>query len=53
MLEDAAKGKILVIKHGALGDIIQGLDAFASLRAGNPRAHIALMTSPGSVSMAK
>ena len=37
MLEDAAKDKILVIKHGALGDIIQGLDAFASLRAGNPQ----------------
>ena len=53
MLEDAAKDKILVIKHGALGDIIQGLDAFASLRAGNPRAYITLMTSPGFVSMAK
>ena len=37
---------LLVIKHGALGDIIQGLDAFASLRAGNPNAHIAVMTSP-------
>jgi ADP-heptose:LPS heptosyltransferase len=37
---------LLVIKHGALGDIIQGLDAFASLRAGNPDAHIAVMTSP-------
>ena len=53
MLEDLAKDKILVIKHGALGDIIQGLDAFASLRAGNPEAHIALMTSPGFVSLAK
>ena len=53
MLEDAAKDKILVIKHGALGDIIQGLDAFASLRAGNPRAYITLMTSPGFVSLAK
>ena len=37
---------ILVIKHGALGDLIQGLDAFAGLRAGHPEAHIALMTSP-------
>ena len=37
---------LLVIKHGALGDIIQGLDAFASLRAGNPDAHIVVMTSP-------
>lgn len=39
--------KILVIKHGALGDIIQGLDAYASLRKGNPEAHIAIMTTPG------
>jgi len=37
---------ILVIKHGALGDIIQGLDAFASLRDGNPKSHIAIMTTP-------
>jgi len=38
--------KILVIKHGALGDIIQGLDSFASLRAAYPHAEIALLTSP-------
>ena len=37
---------LLVIKHGALGDIIQGLDAFASLRAGNPGAYIVVMTTP-------
>ena len=42
---NTAKEKILVIKHGALGDIVQGLDAFASLRSGNPQAHITLMTS--------
>ena len=53
MLEDTAKDKILVIKHGALGDIVQGLDAFASLRAGNPEAYITLMTSPGFVSLAE
>ena len=53
MLEDKAKDKILVIKHGALGDIVQGLDAFASLRAGNSQAYIALMTSPGFVSLAE
>jgi len=46
MTENLDKPQILVIKHGALGDIMQGLDAFASLRAGNPDAHIALMTSP-------
>ncbi len=47
------KKRILVIKHGALGDIIQGLDAFASLRAGNPQAQITLMTSPGFMSLAE
>lgn len=37
--------QILVIKHGALGDIIQGLDAFASLREGFKDAAITIMTS--------
>ena len=37
---------ILVIKHGALGDIIQALDKFASLRLAYPKAHIALLTTP-------
>jgi len=41
-----AHPRILVIKHGALGDLIQGLDAFAGIRAGYPGAHIALLTSP-------
>ena len=53
MSEDTAKDMILVIKHGALGDIVQGLDAFASLRAGNPQAYITLLTSPGFMSLAK
>lgn len=37
---------ILVIKHGALGDIIQGLDGYASLRAGHSGDHLAVLTSP-------
>ena len=37
---------ILVIKHGALGDILQALDGFAALRAGYPHAHIAVLTAP-------
>ncbi len=53
MLDDTPKDNILVIKHGALGDIVQGLDAFASLRAGNPQACITLMTSPGFASLAE
>jgi len=38
--------RLLVIKHGALGDIIQGIDAYASLRAGYPQAHIVVLTTP-------
>ena len=53
MLQIKVHCRILVIKHGALGDIVQALDAFASLRAGNPHAHIALMTSPVFLSLAK
>ena len=37
---------ILVIKHGALGDVIQATDAFASLRLSFPDAKISLLTSP-------
>ena len=38
--------RLLVIKHGALGDIMQGLDAFASLRAHYDDAHISVLTTP-------
>ena len=37
--------KLLLIKHGALGDIIQGFDAFASMRKCYPDAHITLLTT--------
>lgn len=37
--------KILVIKHGALGDIIQAIDAFASLRESFPKAQITILTT--------
>ena len=42
----AKNEKILVIKHGALGDILQGFDAFASLRAHFADAHMAVLTTP-------
>ena len=45
VLKADEKHRILVIKHGALGDIIQGLDAYASLRAHFSNAHITLLTS--------
>ena len=45
--------RLLVIKHGALGDIVQGFGAFASLRAGHPAAHIVLLTTAPFVALAK
>lgn len=36
---------ILVIKHGALGDIIQAMDAFASLRAAHKDDYLAVLTT--------
>ena len=53
MLQNRGNRRILVIKHGALGDIVQAFYAFASLRAGNPHAHITFMTNPGFLSLAK
>ncbi|MDC1382633.1 glycosyltransferase family 9 protein [Candidatus Puniceispirillum sp.] len=53
MLTHYTKVRILVIKHGALGDIIQGLDSFATIRAGNPKAHITLMTGPNFATLAE
>ena len=38
--------KILVIKHGALGDILQAMDAFASIREAHAGAHLAVLTTP-------
>lgn len=40
-----AHGRILVIKHGALGDLIQGLDAFQALRRHHAGAELVLMTA--------
>ena len=48
-----AKRSILVIKHGALGDIVQAFDAFASLRQGPPTDRLVLMTSPPFAGLAR
>jgi len=40
-----AHGRILVIKHGALGDLIQGLDAFQALRRHHAADELVLMTA--------
>ena len=45
--------RLLVIKHGAFGDIVQGFGAFASLRAGHPVAQIVLLTTSPFVEFAK
>jgi ADP-heptose:LPS heptosyltransferase len=45
--------KIMIIKHGALGDIVQALDGFASVRAGHPDAHVTLLTTPPFVDFAR
>lgn len=37
--------RILIIKHGAFGDLIQSLGPMAAIRAHHPRAHITLMTT--------
>ena len=46
------RDKFLIIKHGALGDILQGLDAFESLRKSFPLANLTLLTSPAFASLA-
>ena len=43
----------LIIKHGALGDLIQGLDAFESLRRSFPSANLTLLTSPAFAPLVK
>jgi len=38
--------RLLVIKLGALGDVVQAFDAFAAIRAAHAGAHISLLTTP-------
>ena len=51
-LKTSSQQRLLVIKHGALGDIVQGFGAFASLRHGHPTAHISLLTTPAFAELA-
>lgn len=48
-----AKKSILVIKHGALGDLVQAIDAFASLRQGHSGDRLVLLTSPPFADLAR
>lgn len=38
--------RILIIKHGAFGDLIQGQGAIQDIRSAYPAAHLTLLTSP-------
>ena len=53
MAQGAALKRVLVIKHGALGDMVQGFDAFAGLRAGLPDAQLGLLTTPPFLDLAR
>ncbi len=44
--------RILVIRHGALGDLINATGAFAAIRKAYPHAHITLLTAPGYANLA-
>ena len=44
--QGAALKRVLVIKHGALGNIVRGFDAIAGLHAGLLDAHLALLNTP-------
>ncbi len=48
-----SNGRILVIKHGALGDLIQSLDACSAVRRHHAGAEIVLMTSPPYAALAR
>lgn len=45
--------RILVIKLGALGDLILSTEAFQAIRAAHPQAHLTLLTRRPFVSLAK
>ena len=38
--------KILIIKHGSLGDLIQANGAIEDIKLSNPKSHVVLLTSP-------
>ena len=46
IIKNQTPERLLVIKHGAFGDMVQGFDAFASLRQSLPDSRITLLTTP-------
>ncbi|MCI5050292.1 MAG: glycosyltransferase family 9 protein [Rickettsiales bacterium] len=47
----SALDNILIIKHGALGDIVLASGPIAAIRKNNPIAHITVLTSPAFASL--
>lgn len=47
------KEYILIIKHGALGDLIIATSAFSAIRQHHPMAHMVLLTTPPFINLAK
>jgi len=47
----SAPARVLVIKHGAFGDLVQSTGALKAIRAAHPGAHIAILTAPAFASL--
>src|ERR1700752_2831263 len=53
MAASPARARILVIKHGALGDFVLATGPFAAIRRHHPNATITLLTTAPFVALAK
>ena len=52
-LIEEAMGKILIIKHGALGDLVLALGTMQVVKREHPEDEVWLLTTPGLVSLAR
>jgi ADP-heptose:LPS heptosyltransferase len=51
MTSPISSGRILIIKHGAFGDLMQAEGVLHDIRQHFPHAHLALLTTPGFVGL--
>jgi len=51
-LPSRTRKKILVIRHAALGELINATGAFAAIREAHPHAHVTLLTAPSYATLA-
>ena len=51
MTRPISSGRILIIKHGAFGDLMQAEGVLHDIRQHFPHAHLALLTTPGFVGL--